>query len=492
MRDGMAFDPVSETTNDQAAGSPWVGIIARNFSATMFCSALDSALRFFAYGYLARQLGPEVFGINSFMYATTLFFGSLSDFGLRILGAREIASRRAETEELVGRILSLKLVFVIAAYVLMQVFVFLTRDSAEVRWLGLIYGVSLLGFNTVDWVLMGLEQMHYLGMSRIINGVGVFVLVLTLVHGPEDLLLVGGIESLTFLLAEGYLLSVALRRVRIRLSFEFGEWRTLLREALPLGVSIMMMRFGNTLPVLALGLLSSDYQVGVYKAVGLLPSFLEHSNMILGDALLPTLSRIYAESARRFAAILSWVQKHLAVGGILLSALTGLVVGPFLPRVLGEEFRAGLGTFQVLMVVSAVAFSNLVLRKLLSACRAQREYAVVMTARTGALLLLSLFLARRGSVGEAWAVVLAECCALVLSTYFFQRLFPASRLHRALLKVAFSAGLAALVVWLLRGGLSIAVAAGVVVYGLMLLLLRVVSLSDLEHLKLGRWGLRPR
>ena len=109
----------------------WLLTIARNFSVTMFSSVMDSVLRFIAYGYLAKRLGPEAFGINAYMYATMLFFGSLADFGLRIFGAREIAAHPDEVEKKVSTILSLKLVFMMTAFVVMQIFVVLTRNTGQ-------------------------------------------------------------------------------------------------------------------------------------------------------------------------------------------------------------------------------------------------------------------------------------------------------------------------------------------------------------------------
>jgi O-antigen/teichoic acid export membrane protein len=459
---------------------PWLRIVAHNFSATMTSSVADSVLRFVAYGYLARQLGAEVFGINSFMYTTTVFFGSLSDFGLRILAAREIASHPEKAERQVGVTLALKLVLATLTYGLMLLFVVLTREAPEIRWLAAIYGLSLFAFNLADWILIGLEQMHYLGVARIINGVGVFALVFALVRGPQDLLLVGVIESLTFLLASSYLLYIASKKIRIRLVFSLAEWLALLRESLPLGISIVMIRLGGALPVLSLGLLASDRAAGIYRAVSLLPTFAEHSNMLLGDALFPTFSRIYAQSAQRFARLVTQVQKYLAIGGVALSVLTILFLGPLLIMVFGQEFQEGLSTFQILMVGSAVSFSNLVVRKLLPACHAQRRYAIIMTLRTGILLVLSLSLARQGSYGQAWAVLGAEFAALGLSLFFFRAQFPEAPLLAALARVGLSAAAFALVAWVLRDNLTLAMLAGMSLYILALLLSKAISRDDLR------------
>lgn len=476
----------SESVVGKTTERSWGQIVFQNFSATMVSSVVDSALRFLAYGYLARQLGPEMFGINSFMYTTTFFFGSFSDFGLRILGAREIAAHPDRAEEQVSATLSLKIVFMVAAYALMQVFVFLTRGSTQVRTLALIYGLSLFGFNTADWILMGLEQMHYLGIAKIIHGVGVFTLALILVRGPEDLLLVGLIESFTFLLAGLFLLYVASRKVRIYLSFRFSAWKTLLREAFPLGVSLVMTRFGSSLPVLALGLLSSDYEVGIYRAVSLLPSFVESANTLLAEAMLPTLSRIYVQSEKHFVKIVTWTQKYLSVGGVLFSILGILLAEPILPLVFGEEFLSGLDAFQVLMLNSAVIFSYMCLRRLLPAHRAQQQYAAVMTVRTGGLLILSMILSRRGSTAQAWAVLVAEVCALGLSVAFFQKQFPASRLPWVFLKIAISGGVMTLIIWLLNGSLLAALSIGLAVYALMLLCFGAISIDDFGVLKLNK------
>jgi O-antigen/teichoic acid export membrane protein len=457
----------------------WLLTIARNFSITMLSSVMDSVLRFIAYGYLAKRLGPKAFGVNAYMYTTMLFFGSLADFGLRIFGAREIAAHPDEVEKKVSHILSLKFVFMISAFVMMQVFVVSTRSTEQEIWLGFIYGLGLFGLSTADWILIGLEQMHYTGIARLINGIGVFVLTLIFIQGPQDLLLVGAIESFTFLLAGSCLFYLASRKIKIRLTFQLSAWKKVIRGAFPLGISLLLVRLGSSLPILALGLFSSDYEVGIYKAVSLIPSFFDRFNMVLGDALLPTLSRIYAKSRQRFANIMVWIQKYLSITGVLLSIVVALGMTPFLSKIFGEEFQAGLSVFRVLMFSSAISFSNLTLRKLFSACHAQRRYAHTMAFRTGVLFVLSLFFARYGGKAESLAVLIAEGCALMASIFFFQEQFPSSHLAHNAIKIAVSAGTSLILFWLLKGySWLLAISISMFIYGLMLIFFKVVSLKD--------------
>jgi O-antigen/teichoic acid export membrane protein len=53
--------------------------------------ALSKVFAFFAFAYLARILGPDIYGDIEFALAATLFFNLVVEGGLGLLGAREIA-----------------------------------------------------------------------------------------------------------------------------------------------------------------------------------------------------------------------------------------------------------------------------------------------------------------------------------------------------------------------------------------------------------------
>jgi hypothetical protein len=71
-------------------------------------AAARSVLGFAVSVYLARVLGPEMFGRVGFAMAVLAYFVLLTDGGLQALGTREVAAERGTVGKLAGRVLVIR------------------------------------------------------------------------------------------------------------------------------------------------------------------------------------------------------------------------------------------------------------------------------------------------------------------------------------------------------------------------------------------------
>lgn len=122
----------------------------------------------------------------------------------------------------------------------------LLNKPSETKYLILLYGLGLIpSALLLDRAFQGVEKMEYLGLGRILTN-GTYVgLVLWFIKSPEQLLLISCFQVAGSLLAAGILIVIviSLRGFgRPRLAFDVISWQNLLRQALPLGISIILIQ----------------------------------------------------------------------------------------------------------------------------------------------------------------------------------------------------------------------------------------------------------
>jgi len=398
--------------------------IIRNFSSLAISSALDRTLRFVAYSYLARVLGAEAFGMNSFAYTTFIFFSGIANFGMRTLGSREIATHRDEVKRYASNILTMRLVLSVVAFAAMQIFAGVLEQRAEARLLSLIYGASVFfSLQTVDWILMGLEEMQFVGWAIALNGVLNCGLLLTLVSGPEHLLRVAVIESGVNAAVTVALFLIALRAIGgVRIAFEAKLWRYLWQNTVPLGFSLLLFRLFATAPVFIIGALEPDSAVGIFRAGNMIPNFLLYVALAFADTLLPVISRFFIADRERLPKIILSAFRAMAAVGVPIAVGGVFLARPLVALVFGEAYVDGAGVFQLMIFSSIFVYPGIVLRHALPACHRQRLYLKVMILRTGMLVALCVALVPlMGMIGAGVAFLLAEVSGFLLSSHYYHQ-----------------------------------------------------------------------
>ena len=80
---------------------PWrIPRLAANFAALSAAEFISKILVALAFAYLARVLGPEIYGHLEFTLAIIFLFSLVVDTGLGTFGAREIAKNTVDVHQL--------------------------------------------------------------------------------------------------------------------------------------------------------------------------------------------------------------------------------------------------------------------------------------------------------------------------------------------------------------------------------------------------------
>ncbi|MAE60655.1 MAG: hypothetical protein CMJ49_04765, partial [Planctomycetaceae bacterium] len=240
-------------------------LLVRNFAILAVSEVLTRALTFVAFAYLARVLGPTVFGQNEIALAIMMVAMLVIDMGFPILGAREIA-RRPHDHDLVRRIVSTQVTLAVVVVGVMIGVAYLLPIHSVLRWLVTGYGLSLLLWPLqIMWVFQGRNRMVWMAVPQLFR-YGMFAgLAVILVRAPEHVTSLPMAEIAAVVVAGAVLGLVYLTgsdrpRWPVGLAFD----RALIREALPIGAANLLWAVRTFLPIVLLGWLLTEASAGLF------------------------------------------------------------------------------------------------------------------------------------------------------------------------------------------------------------------------------------
>ena len=420
--------------------------VLRNAGALAVARGTTMVLSLVTFAYLARVLEPERFGVLSIGLALVAYFGLPVNFGLDVLGVRELAREARRSDELVGAILGLRTILVVlalGAYTLVVSFFDMPWLYKLVLW---IQGLALIGQAiSLEWVYQGLERMGVVAVRNVAVAAMSLAGTLLLVRSPDDVLVAAAVGAASLIAANGSLLLTYARRLgTVRVRLRRSAWLPLLKPALPLWASHAMVIVAVYLDTLLVGLLAGEEAAGLYAAVYKLAAIALVPAEILLLAFLPTLANAFGtlglmrERARAFATALFSLGLPICLGGALLAPdLTTLVYGP--------DYASASVALALLMANMLLAYGAIAYGQPLVAWDKERAFLLAFTISVALNIPLDLVLIPRfGIDGAATGTVIAQAISAAILFALHYRLVRRAYVAVAVkVAVASAAGVAA-------------------------------------------------
>jgi O-antigen/teichoic acid export membrane protein len=201
----------------------------------------------------------------------------------------------------------------------------------------------------------------------------------------------------------------------VRFSFDVALWRDLQRQALPIGMFLVVLNFYSYIDTLMLGVISTFGDTGLYNNAYRIYEGLSYVPGILSALLTPRLSHLWSIDRAH--------HRRLARRSVLGAAALGVAVGvpvwyfssPLLILVFGPAAGQAVMTLRVLLAGLTFVFVIWILHAV--ALSVFQERLLLRTTAIGAVVNagLNLFLIPRyGRDGAALATVLGELMTMAL------------------------------------------------------------------------------
>jgi O-antigen/teichoic acid export membrane protein len=438
----------------------------------------EGLARLIAFGstvYLARTLGPDVYGVVAVAAGVMLYLTQIADSGVELAGMADAAAGPERAAAVMSGALALRLMTVAAVLLVVWPAGWWVMAQPDGRVLAL-YSLGLpMTALSVRWVYLGLQRPVPVAVSRIVADVVTGLVTLALVRTAADVhwaplaTVVGGV-------AGGVLLLRGLRGLGVRLFVAADRRRVtaLLARGRRLVLFTLLGLVLYNVDLLILRYLRGEAEAGRYAAAYVLISFCANLMIAYSHTVLPSLAREATPTAAtastyRTGLVVAWlVTMPVAIGGALLAPL-------LIDRLFGRAYGDGATALQVLVLsVPVAALREMAVAALIARHREPALLRVNITA------LIPVF----GLAGAAWATVVSEVVRLGVALVAAREAIPGTLPAPALLKVLVAgAGMGLAVVVSGTAQSLVALVVGGVVYPLLLVLVGVVAVGGPDRVR---------
>lgn len=438
--DGTAISTRAPSSDAPAGQTADAGVttapvtVGRN-SVLMVGGTLAARLSAFLAAIVAvRLLVPEAFAVVVLAQAAVAYLSMVLDFGLTLVGMREVARDPASLHRTMGAILLIRSAVAVVGLALTAAVAQLLGLGPSASAVLMIFAVATtIAALDLSWILQGLQRMGL--RAFVVAGTAFLNLTLLIVflsvwRNPIAVAVAYLVATVVVVTASAVLVVRTYGAPSFpRLSVVQG----LVLAAIPLGLGSLLAQVYYNFDILLLGAIRPLSEVAVYGAVYKIILGLLMLAGTYGMVCLPAYAAAHAKSDATFRRILqrnvrllsSFILPIVILGTL---AAESLAVGFF-----GEPYRAGGGPLAVLMWSVALSFVSSTLTYALAA--AGHSWYLTGAALGGAIVNVAInliLIPRFGMLGAAWATVAAELTVLLI-VWRASRRFALAGLSRHLL-----------------------------------------------------------
>lgn len=473
------------------AGSAGARLIATNVLVQIAARAVTMAVGVVTVSLTARTLKTEGYGVWSAVSSYVGIFSVLTELGFVTVATQRMASEPEREAEWLAALVEVRIVVsLLVGSVCAGSVPLLLRSQDHSHAVAYIMSTTML--STGAGTLLTVFQ------SRLRAGIGlaftvlqwlVWLALVVVLYTRHASVVAFAVANASLLLAIAALqVQVSRRYVHIAWRAGLALWRTLVRQAIPLGVATVMIAVYYQIDSVLLLQIAGAREAGVYGAAyGFLGPMLFLPAAVMGS-FFPVLSAIRARDAERTRRLVQVCVDVMAVIGLPILAGALALAGPIVHLIYGSEYARSAGLLPILMGAFVLICFGTLAGNLSALLGLQWRFALYTTL--GALVNVALNLALippYGAYGSAWATVATEALtmALMLATGL-RAIGLRPRVGKLLRVLALAAGMTGVMVAARPLGFVAAGTLGVLAYGAGILALRVVSRAELRMLTTGR------
>jgi len=284
----------------------------------------------------------------------------------------------------------------------------------EVKIVVLISGLNIFANSILfNWVFQGIEKMEIIAIRQVttsvLNLIGIFILV----HSPADVIIAMSVTIGSMLINSVWMLLYYMKLYGgIKFKYDFSLWKELLSSSVPIALTMFITILYNNLSMFLLGLMRSDYEVGIYNAAFRVLAFALVPTGILQNAFIPQLARSSTlEERHKFAekyVLFTFVTGAIITAGFFTFSDYIINVG------FGKDYAESVLILQLLMVTGILAFINVSYSAPLLSWRYEKR--IFWAMGVGGIVNITLnfiLIPDYGAVGAAIAAISTEFAVMI-------------------------------------------------------------------------------
>ncbi len=276
-------------------------LLIKNTGFQLVAHAVSMGIGLVTTIVLSRYLGVEGFGQFNYVFAFFYFFLSINDFGVNAIVVREVSQQRERAGEIIGAMLSFKLLLAAVSVLLAWATIWLMDFPEELRNALFLYTLILpvIALQLPAVIFQVTLKMEYPSVIGIFNRVFGFLLLMIAVWMGYGLTAFVAALILAEVASLAVLLKYARAFVRPAYKLDPKLWKEVLRSSIPLGVMGLFVASINRVDFIMLERMTDLHQVGLYSAAYKVTNLLELFPLMMMGTIYPLMSRYANEDLEK-------------------------------------------------------------------------------------------------------------------------------------------------------------------------------------------------
>jgi len=412
--------------------------VARNTGIIIAGDVIFKIISLFVTIYLARYLGTVGFGKYSFVFAYLAFFNIVTDLGLQQILVREMSRDESIAPKLIGNAYIIRAILTVFAVIFSLIIIKLMHYPTDTTSYVYIAAFTLLFISFSDFYRTIFEanlRMEYNIIAKLVFKVLSASLIFWIIfsHGTLMHIMVALVFSEMVKTLINFLFSR--RFVRPRFEIDFGLWKYLLKEALPLALSGVIWVIYYQTDKVMLSLMMGDAPVGIYSAAHKLCEPFSLISSALMISLFPLMSAYFKSSKDGLLKTYRLSFKYILIIMLPIAIDTTLLADKIILLIYKAPFAASAVVLQILIWATVFISLNFVLSNLLVSMDKQGLYTISTGLCAITNVTFNFFLIPMLSYnGAAIATVTTNIVLFGACFYFISKHLVILPLHKILIK----------------------------------------------------------
>jgi O-antigen/teichoic acid export membrane protein len=439
-----------------------------------------------ALAILSRYLGPTQFGQYQLVIAFLTLF-NISDLGVTTIAVRHLSTTEKDPDELMGNVLTIRAVLAVTSAILVVSIAWLLEEQLYIKTAVALAALSFpltIFSGSYSATFAANLKMEYATLGNIaqaVVGLGAMLFVVATGGGLLRLIIAYDIGILANSLVCLYF---AHRFVRPRFRFDFHYSRQVVREALPLGLAVLIITAYGRIDIVLLKWFTDSTTVGYYSFAYRAVDLAFPLSFFFVGSVFPLLSMMHRDGEMdRFKNMYQRSHDVLSFGAMAIVTNMILFSEPIVNLIGGDEYAESVRVLQVLSLAIAVIWlSNLA------------DHGLIAIGKQGVLLWIALFglavnlaanlilIPAYDKEGAAAATVITETAVLLPALFIMSRYLGATPSFWVAGRLLPVAGVAGVAVYALQLPWESEMLVAAVLFGAGVALMRVFSIRDVHAL----------
>lgn len=408
------------------AARPYVRAVLANTGWLLLDRVLRILLGLLVGAWVARHLGPALYGHLAFAIALLSVFQIGVTLGADGIVVREISQHPERSHQILGSALLMRILAGVFGWGVMCLLVGVScgLDSIELVLVAILgAGLVFQSADVIDLWFQSQVQSRLSVVSKAVGYCGASLIKVALILNSAPLWMFAAAFLVDMLLA-ALALCVVYRKHPVSKGWlwDGSLARGMLQEAWPVLVSAMTLACFTRVDQILLKYLASEQELGLYSAV--LPFSLawQMLPMTIYTSLLPRMLTLRQQDRAAYRRNLQRVFMLMIWGGVASALLTTLLADWIVAVLLGDGYQAAAGVLAVYVFSNVFLFAGIA--HSISILAEKKPTIALVKTVAGLLisvLLNSLVIPRWGSAGAAWVAVGASLCSAVLLNALIDR-----------------------------------------------------------------------